>query len=557
MNPTNRKALVIGINRYPKLQDGHLKVPADDAEAIAQLLRTYGSFHPVYRFPQGFSVDGEDLQASVHPKDITRTNNLKTQIENLFQPPDDIPHTALLFFAGHGLFDDNGELILATSEAHCRNKEWGIPLNWLCQVLKDSPVKQQIIWLDCCYSGQWINLAKEHLHNSDKQLFFIAATTSYEAAYASSRHGVLTEILLKGLDPSQDSLEGLITHTKLERFIEKNQPTIDQKILVYSYPNNIEFFLTCTRKDTLNSHLYKQQEQVYSQPKTRVQSEKTAKSKSPKSSKSEKPTSSDSNRLYKALLNLDYVEQETHFLQIVSKKKLGAYLIHGKYGYGQLWLLYRLIENTPSRTTASPIFKFSLLSPVRSSSFEDLWLEMCNELKLKCKPTPDNIAKAICTRWKNETVFLIFKDVDQMPEDYLNHFLEFFWQRLAIMAETCQRKHPKTHNFRLLMFLVDRGDRADDWKTISFAQATQALDNWQPQTPIKLPKIELISQLHLLDWLDNKCCKELPSQLTISRAKTAQNILRNTKNGIPEQVMMRICQLCEQEWNEINMTRYV
>ena len=52
MNPTNRKALVIGINRYPELNDGHLKVSADDAEAIAQLLGTYGHFHPIYRFPR-------------------------------------------------------------------------------------------------------------------------------------------------------------------------------------------------------------------------------------------------------------------------------------------------------------------------------------------------------------------------------------------------------------------------------------------------------------------------------------------------------------------------
>lgn len=554
MNPTNRKALVIGINRYPKLNDGHLKVQADDAEAIAELLRTYGHFHPIYRFPEGFLQDREDLYPCVDPKpglNNFRTEDLKREIEKLFKPPTDIPHTALLFFAGHGLFNDNGKLVLATSEAGCPNKEWGISLEWLCELLKDSPVQQQIVWLDCCYSGEWIELAKKKLHNSDKQLFFIAASTSYESAYTDDKHGVLTKIILEGLNPSKDNYEGLITHAKLKRFIEDNQPKIPQKILVHFYSNR-EIYLTCTEKSKLESLLYKQD---FGQLKTREKLGKTARSKSSKSSQPETLTS-DSDRLYKALLNLDYVDQETLFLQLISKKKLGAYLIHGKYAYGQLWLLNRLINNTPSRTTASPVFNFSLDCTVRSSSFDDLWLEMCHELKLKCKPTPDNIAKAICKRWETETVFLIVKGVDLISEDYLANFLESFWQKLATLAESSQRKHPKTHNFRLLMFLIDRGDRADNWK-IQFADPVDS--NWQPQTPIKLPKIDLVSQMGILDWLNrlDKEYNDLSSQLTDPREKTVTSILKHTNNGIPEKVMFNICQLWKQDWNEINKTRYV
>ncbi|HBW56277.1 MAG TPA: hypothetical protein DEF27_00130 [Oscillatoriales bacterium UBA8482] len=44
----NRQALVVGINRYPDLEN--LKRPAFDAEAIAHLLETYGGFK-VRRLP--------------------------------------------------------------------------------------------------------------------------------------------------------------------------------------------------------------------------------------------------------------------------------------------------------------------------------------------------------------------------------------------------------------------------------------------------------------------------------------------------------------------------
>ncbi len=299
MNPTNRKALVIGINRYPELNDGHLKVSADDAEAIAQLLGTYGHFHPIYRFPEGFLQDRGDLYPCVAPThDLNNftTEDLKTAIEKLFKPQTDIPHTALLFFAGHGLFNDNGKLVLATSEAGYPNQEWGISLEWLCGLLKDSPVKQQIVWLDCCYSGEWIELAKTQLHNSDKQLFFITATTSYESAFADDKHGILTKIILEGLDPSKDSYEGLITHTKLERFIKTNPPKIAQKILVYSSSNS-EIHLTCTEKYKLRSLIL---ESNYERSQTQ-----------PTNQKSDVPSNnstagSDIKILYNALTKLDY-----------------------------------------------------------------------------------------------------------------------------------------------------------------------------------------------------------------------------------------------------------
>jgi uncharacterized caspase-like protein len=161
-------ALVVGINQYPFLQDTpksqpkHLKTPAGDAEAIAQLLETYGEFR-VQRLPVG-NINGK-LQ--VDPGKTVKAEELEKAIVNLFQPNSGrTPETALLFFAGHGLRNTTGnqpEGYLATSDTSPRKDKWGVSLQWLRQLLQESGVRQQIIWLDCCHSGELLNFRETEL----------------------------------------------------------------------------------------------------------------------------------------------------------------------------------------------------------------------------------------------------------------------------------------------------------------------------------------------------------------------------------------------------------
>lgn len=157
-----RDALVVGINQYPFLKDTptskakHLTTPASDAEAIAQSLETYGDFR-VQRLPANV-MEGK-LQ--IAPNKTVEAEELEKAITNLFRPKSGrTPGTALLFFAGHGLRNTKGgkpESYLATSDANPRRDIWGVPLESLRQLLQDSPVRQQIIWLDCCFSGELLN----------------------------------------------------------------------------------------------------------------------------------------------------------------------------------------------------------------------------------------------------------------------------------------------------------------------------------------------------------------------------------------------------------------
>lgn len=85
-----RDALVVGINQYPFLKDTptskakHLKTPAADAEAIAQLLEGFGGNEvwSVQRLPQ---VDTY-VKPCMNCKEIVRQEVLKKAISELFHP---------------------------------------------------------------------------------------------------------------------------------------------------------------------------------------------------------------------------------------------------------------------------------------------------------------------------------------------------------------------------------------------------------------------------------------------------------------------------------------
>ncbi len=252
-----RDALVVGINQYPCLKETptskakNLTTPAGDAEAIAQLLETYGNFR-VQRLPES----NIDRKLQVDPNKIVKAEDLKEAIANLFRPNSGkTPETALLFFAGHGLRNTKGdkpEGYLATSDANPRRDIWGVSLQWLHQLLQESHVRQQIIWLDCCFSGELLNFRETDLGEqwlgrdreaSDKDRFFLAASRDYEVAYQQldGEHGVLSGAILKGLDPYQDPGYEWITNSTLAGAVEHDieRTKIPQSPLIVNYGEKI------------------------------------------------------------------------------------------------------------------------------------------------------------------------------------------------------------------------------------------------------------------------------------------------------------------------------
>jgi uncharacterized caspase-like protein len=230
----DREALVVGINRYPLLRNQqtskpqHLEKPAADAEAIAQILEKYGNFR-VRRLPEVYHQEGKrGVDPNPAPANLVTMTVLETAIAELFNPPGrSIPDTALLFFAGHGLRKEQGgvtEGFLATSDAKPQGGQWGVSLRWLRELLQKSPVRQQIVWLDCCHSGELLNFDEVDPGNLGKVLdrCLISACREFEVSreQLQGEHGILTAALLQSLDPERD-VDGWVTNYKLAEFINK------------------------------------------------------------------------------------------------------------------------------------------------------------------------------------------------------------------------------------------------------------------------------------------------------------------------------------------------
>ncbi|MEH2391720.1 MAG: caspase family protein [Nostoc sp.] len=201
----SRDALVMGINTYDRLKC--LNAPAADAEAIAQILQQYGEFQ-VTRLPAVKDKENETIRIGKQTK--VALTQLEKAIVQLFKPDGKPPDTALLYFSGHGLRKNLGiqEGYLPTSEVNPDTGNWGLSLQWLRRLLQESEVRQQIVILDCCFSGEVLNFAEADPGDRGKgrDRCFIAASRDFEVAFEeiNSQHSVLTAALLKGLEPKQD-----------------------------------------------------------------------------------------------------------------------------------------------------------------------------------------------------------------------------------------------------------------------------------------------------------------------------------------------------------------
>ena len=208
-----RDALVVGINTYQALPS--LKAPARDAEAIAQQLQNYGEFR-VHRLPEVI----QSGRATIGQKTQVTLRELENSLISLFKPKgNNIPQTALFYFSGHGIQREAGirEGYLALSDSQPDRGFYGLSLFWLRRLLQESPVRQRIVILDCCHSGELLNfLEADPGARSGTDRLFMAASREYETAFESldDPYSVFTKAILAGLDPGRVE-SGIITNHSL------------------------------------------------------------------------------------------------------------------------------------------------------------------------------------------------------------------------------------------------------------------------------------------------------------------------------------------------------
>ena len=196
----SRDALVVGINTYQHLPS--LQAPAQDAESVARCLESFGECR-VVRLPEVITQQ----KPAIGQRGSVTTPLLEDALIKLFKPAGKtIPQTAIFYYSGHGLQRQAGiqEGYLATSDANPAAGHYGLSLHWLRRLLQESPVRQRVILLDCCNSGEFFNMLEaDPGASAGTDRLFMAAAREYESAYEAldSNHSVFTQALLCGLNP--------------------------------------------------------------------------------------------------------------------------------------------------------------------------------------------------------------------------------------------------------------------------------------------------------------------------------------------------------------------
>ncbi|NEO99348.1 MAG: hypothetical protein F6K58_11835 [Symploca sp. SIO2E9] len=232
------EALIVGIDRYPAPTTfNDLTVAVKDGENVAQRLEHYGyETFRIQHLPRRFS---QKRAGRTNGTELVRLEELTKAIANLFNPPhpNQPPETALFFFSGHGYRKEvNGEeeVFLVTSDAFPQGGIYGYPLQELGRQIEISPVKQVVVWLDCCYSGELLRFIP-----TDKAYCLMSATRSYEAGIEiKHQQGLFTKELLAGLNP-ENYPDGIVNSHNLAEFLERRMSQTGQRPLIANSPQAI------------------------------------------------------------------------------------------------------------------------------------------------------------------------------------------------------------------------------------------------------------------------------------------------------------------------------
>ncbi len=133
-------ALIVGNSRYQDATLAKLKTPDADSRALAEVLGDKG-------------IGGFD-----EVRTVTNQVRQDTQvaIENFLKEKktDDL---VLLYFSGHGVLDNRGELHFAMIDTQVNTlHSTAVPASFVTDRMDDCNSRRQILILDCCHSGAFV-----------------------------------------------------------------------------------------------------------------------------------------------------------------------------------------------------------------------------------------------------------------------------------------------------------------------------------------------------------------------------------------------------------------
>ena len=206
-----QRALIVGIDDY---QQAPLSGCVNGANAIAAVLATHATGAPNF----------ETLLITSPPTSLTRAT-LRDAIVKLFETECEI---ALFYFSGHG-FVRSGDGCIVTKDAE-RHDE-GILMTEILGLANNSPVKNKVIVLDCCYSGNMgtPNTTGSEVAQLAEGLTVLTASRGSEVAMEQGGGGVFTDLVLAALHGGAADLRGHVTPGSIYAYVDQALGAWDQR----------------------------------------------------------------------------------------------------------------------------------------------------------------------------------------------------------------------------------------------------------------------------------------------------------------------------------------
>jgi branched-chain amino acid transport system substrate-binding protein len=203
-------ALIVGVSEYPK--------------GLKSLPSVVSELQNVERVLRKLDIGGFfEVEQLLNPE----VKSMGASIQKLFSNKnrDDL---LLLYFSGHGITDENGNLYLTTTETEKNEvgdliKATAVESSFIQRRMNESDSRRQVLILDCCFSGAFAqglsakNAGIINVHQlGGEGRAVLTSSTSIEYSY----EGVYTRFIIEGLETgaADRDQDGVITVDELHEY---------------------------------------------------------------------------------------------------------------------------------------------------------------------------------------------------------------------------------------------------------------------------------------------------------------------------------------------------
>jgi Caspase domain len=251
-------ALLIGVSEY-----------AFDLASLPHSIKDVESMKRILRDPHIGNFDRVDLL--LNPE----LAPMQEKIEELFSDcsKDDL---VLLFFSGHGIKDDKGDLYFANRFTRKMPngglaKSTAVPASFIHAVMNDSRSKRQVIVLDCCFSGAFPQglQAKDdgrldiqtQLSGSGRAILTSSTATQYSFEKEDLELSIYTHFLVEGLETGKADLDkdGDISIDELHEYVREQVKEVMPQMRPEFYPIKEGSKIVLARVNNNTAMLYRKE----------------------------------------------------------------------------------------------------------------------------------------------------------------------------------------------------------------------------------------------------------------------------------------------------------